>query len=134
MTDKMVEELACAIEPDWCSESVLSSRLLGVDDMTNCDFLNTPHRDNRLRDYFGDPDGEGEKEYREHVSAHRLSLGEIIVVVAAVVLIAGMGLFNQSSSPVSSSAVAALQSEHRQLPSLMHCDDDDADLARACQP
>ncbi|WP_195909470.1 hypothetical protein [Rhizobium tubonense] len=102
--------------------------------MTNCDFLNTSHRDSRAHDRFGDPDGAGEKEYREHVSAHRLSLGEIVVVVAAVVLLAGMGLFNQGGSALSRQTASAFQSEHLQHASLTHCDDDDSYLERACQP
>jgi hypothetical protein len=106
----------------------------GVDDMTNCDFLNPSHRDTRTHDRLAEPDGAGEREYREHVSAHRLSFGEIVVVVVAVVLLAGMGLFNQDNSTMPRTASAAFQTEHLQRTSLLHCDDDDSYLERACQP
>jgi hypothetical protein len=106
----------------------------GVDDMTNCDFLNTSHRDNRAHDRLGEPDGTGEREYREHVTAHRLSIGEIVVVVVAVVLLAGMGLFKQDNSSSPRTASAAFRTEHLQRASLSRCDDDDSYLERACQP
>jgi hypothetical protein len=106
----------------------------GVDDMTNCDFLNTSHRDTRAHDRLGEPDGAGEREYREHVTTHRLSIGEIVVVVVAVVLLAGMGLFNQDNSALPRTASATFQTEHLQRTSLLHCDDDDSYLEQVCQP
>ena len=102
--------------------------------MTNCDFLNTSHHDIRAHDRLGEPDGAGEREYREHVSAHRLSLGEIVVVVVAVVLLAGMGLFNQDSSALPRTASAAFQAESLQRTSPIHCDDDDSYREQVCQP
>ena len=102
--------------------------------MTNSDFLNTSHHDTRAHDRLGEPDGAGEREYREHVTAHRLSFGEIVVVVVAVVLLAGMGLFSQDSTALPRTASATFQTEHLQRASLSHCDDDNSYIEQTCQP
>ena len=94
--------------------------------MACCDFFDQTHRD--------DQSSGGEKDYREHVAAYKLSFGEIVVVVAAVVMLAGMGLTRQgntqeprTTSSISSSYIAPAGGSVR-------CDDDDHYLSQRCEP
>lgn len=94
--------------------------------MANCDFFEQAHRDETA--------GEGEKDYREHVAAHKLSLGEIVVVVAAVVLLAGMGFVHQSM-PVSPRTTGSISASLTTPDGgTTRCDDDNHYLAQACEP
>ncbi|MET0747983.1 MAG: hypothetical protein ABWY49_07315 [Rhizobium sp.] len=94
--------------------------------MACCEFFEQSHRDEIA--------GDGEKDYREHVAAHKLSFGEIIVVVAAVVMLAGMGLVHQNTmteprttGSISASYVVPGNGSTR-------CDDDNHYLAQSCEP
>lgn len=94
--------------------------------MACCDFFEQSHRD--------EISGNGEKDYREHVAAHKLSFGEIIVVVAAVVMLAGMGLVHQntSSEPQTTGSISASYSPL--AGGSTRCDDDNHYLAQSCDP
>ena len=94
--------------------------------MACCDFFEQSHRDEIA--------GEGEKDYREHIGAHQLSLGEIIVVVAAVVMLAGMGLAHQKSSadPRTTASISASYTPAND--GSIRCDDDNHYLAQSCEP
>jgi hypothetical protein len=94
--------------------------------MACCDFFEQSHRD--------EISGEGEKHYREHVAAHKLSFGEIFVVVAAVVMLAGMGLVHQTTSaePRATGSISASYSPP--AGGSTRCDDDDHYLAQSCEP
>jgi hypothetical protein len=95
--------------------------------MACCDFFEQSQRD--------EISGEGEKDYREHVAAHKLSFGEIIVVVAAVVMLAGMGLVHQSASsePQTTGSISASYSSPLAGGST-RCDDDNHYLSQSCDP
>lgn len=94
--------------------------------MANCDYFEASHRDETA--------GAGEKDYREHVSGYRLSFGEIIVVVAAVVILAGMGMVNRTISPSSMTTGSISSSITSQNSTMTRCDDDDHYLTDACEP
>lgn len=94
--------------------------------MANCDYFEASHRDETA--------GAGEKNYREHVSSYKLSFGEIIVVVAAVVILAGMGMVNRDISPSSMTTSSISSSATPQSSALTRCDDDNHYLTDACEP
>jgi hypothetical protein len=81
-----------------------------------------------------EPFNDGERRYREHVAAHRLSIGEIVVVVAAAVFLAGMGLVNQGGAPAPRTASAIAASYHQSASTVLRCDDDNRYLSQACDP
>jgi hypothetical protein len=94
--------------------------------MARCDFFEQSHREEMT--------SEGEKDYREHVAAHRLSFGEVVVVVVAVVFLAGMGLARQDnpSEPMTTGSIAASYSAP--AGGTTRCDDDNHYLSQSCQP
>lgn len=94
--------------------------------MANCDYFDAAHRDETI--------GDGEKVYREHVSGYRLSFGEIIVVVAAVVFLAGMGMVNRNMSPSAMTTGSISSSYTMKGGPLVRCDDDNHYLTDACEP
>jgi hypothetical protein len=94
--------------------------------MANCEYFDASHRDEML--------GEGEKHYREHVSAYRLSFAEIIVVVAAVVFLAGMAMAHRTMppSPMTTGSISSDSSPRNGM--LVRCTDDNHYLTDACEP
>lgn len=94
--------------------------------MACCDFFEQSHRD--------EISGEGEKNYREHVAAHKLSFGEIIVVVTAAVLLAGMGLVHQGASPDPRTTASISASYITPAGGSARCDDDNHYLSETCAP
>ncbi|MBO9096571.1 MULTISPECIES: hypothetical protein [unclassified Rhizobium] len=93
--------------------------------MACCDFFEQPHRD--------EPAGNGEKDYREHVAAHKLSFGEIIVVVAAVVMLAGMGLVHRDPAPEPRITGSISASGASPASGFTRCDDDNHYLSQRCE-
>jgi len=94
--------------------------------MACCDFFEQSHRD--------EMSGEGERDYREHVAAHKLSFGEIIVVVGAVVMLAGMGLVHQNASTEPRTTGSISASYTGPAGGSTRCDDDNHYLAQRCEP
>jgi hypothetical protein len=92
--------------------------------MANCEYFEASHRDEV---------GSGEKDYREHVSGYRLSFGEIIVVVAAVVFLAGMGMVHRAEPP-SMMTTGSISSSYGMQGGTTRCDDDNHYLTDACEP
>lgn len=94
--------------------------------MACCDFYEESRRD--------EISGAGEKDYREHVAAHKLSFGEIFVVVAAVVMLAGMGLVHQTapSEPRTTGSISTAYATP--LGGSTRCDDDNHYLSQSCEP
>ncbi len=93
--------------------------------MACCDFFEQSHRD--------EPASDGEKDYREHVSAHKLSFGEIIVVVAAVVMVAGIGLMPRQAPPEPRITGSISASGTTSPSAFTRCDDDNHYLAQSCE-
>lgn len=95
-------------------------------DMSHSDCFTGSQRDDMI--------GEGEKIYREHVSAYRLSFGEIIVVVAAVVFLAGMAMVHRGIPPSSLTTGSISYSSSQKSGPLVRCNDDSHFLTDACEP
>lgn len=94
--------------------------------MAHCEYFDASQRDDLV--------GEGEKVYREHVSGYRLSFGEIIVVVAAVVFLAGMAMVHRDIPPSSLTTGSISSSYSAKSGPLVRCDDDNHFLTDACEP
>jgi hypothetical protein len=94
--------------------------------MACCDFYEEAHR--------GEPKGDGERDYHEHIEARRLSVGEIFVVVVAAVMLAGMGLAHQgaATSPQTTGSIATSYSQP--VGGSARCSDDDHYLSERCEP
>lgn len=77
--------------------------------------------------------GEGEKDYREHVAAQKISFGEIFVIVAAVVMLAGMGLVHPKTS-TDGRITGSISSSYSTAPlgGSFRCDDDRHYLKQSC--
>lgn len=94
--------------------------------MACCDYFEQSQRDDTI--------GEGEKDYREHVAAQKISFGEIFVVVAAVVMLAGMSMMHQTPT-ADGRITGSISSSYSRAPlgGSDRCDSDRHLLTQSCE-